>query len=64
MTDRAVKLSITIKVNQEVVNYEREIRIEELETGVSRASQEIGLRVLEAGLKGLDVMDPKNWTDC
>ena len=54
MTDRAVELSITIKVNQEVVNYERKIRIEALETGVSQAAQEIGLRVLVAGLKGLD----------
>jgi hypothetical protein len=54
MTDRAVELSITIKVNQEVVNYERKIRIEAFETGVSQAAQEIGLRVLVAGLKGLD----------
>jgi hypothetical protein len=54
MTDRAVELSITIKVNQEVVNYKRRIRIEALETGVSQAAQEIGLRVLVAGLKGLD----------
>ena len=54
MTDRAVELSITIKVNREVVNYQREIRIEELETGVSQAVQEIGNKVLVAGLKGLD----------
>lgn len=54
MTDRAVGLSITIKVNQEVVDYQREIRIEELEAGISHAVQEIGLKVLVAGLKGLD----------
>ena len=54
MTDKAVELSITIKVNREVVNYQREIRIEELETGVSQAVQEIGNKVLVAGLKGLD----------
>ena len=54
MTDRAVELSITIKVNREVVDYQREIRIEEIETGVSQVVQEIGLKVLMAGLKGLD----------
>jgi len=54
MTDKAVELSITIKVNREVVNYQREIKIEELETGVSQTVQEIGNKVLVAGLKGLD----------
>jgi hypothetical protein len=54
MTDKAVELSITIRVNREVVDYRREIRIEELETGVIQSVQEIGNKVLEAGLKGLD----------
>lgn len=54
MTDKSVELSITIKVNREVVNYQREIGIEELETGVSQVVQEIGNKVLVAGLKGLD----------
>jgi hypothetical protein len=54
MTDRAVEISITIKVNREVVDYRREIRIEEIETGVSQAVQEIGNKVLKAVLKGLD----------
>ena len=54
MTDRAVELSITLKVNGEVIEYQREIAIEELETGISQMVQEMGATVLKAGLKGLD----------
>ncbi len=54
MTDKAVELSITLEVYGEVVEYRREIAIAELETGVSQVVQEMGTKVLVAGLKGLD----------
>jgi hypothetical protein len=37
-----------------VIEYQREIAIMELETGISQVVQEIGMTVLMAGLKGLD----------
>ena len=54
MTDRAVEVSITLKVNGEVIEYTRKIAIAELEIGISQVVQEIGMTVLLAGLKGLD----------
>jgi hypothetical protein len=54
MTDKAVKISITVKVYGEVIEYRRQIGITELETGISQVVQEIGTKVLVAGLKGLD----------
>lgn len=54
MTDRAVELSITLKVYGEEIEYQREIAILELETGISQVVQEMGMIVLIAGLKGLD----------
>ena len=54
MTDRAVELSITLKVYGEVIEYTRKIAIAELEIGISQVVQEIGMTVLMAGLKGLD----------
>jgi hypothetical protein len=54
MTDKAVELSITLKVYGQVIEYTREIRIAELETGISQVVQEIGSTVMVAGLKGLD----------
>jgi hypothetical protein len=54
MTDKAVELSITLKMYGEVIEYQREIAITELETGISQVVQEIGMTVLMAGLKGLD----------
>jgi len=54
MTDKAVELSITLKVYGEVIEYQRDIAIGDLETGVSQVVQEIGVKVLVAGLEGLD----------
>jgi hypothetical protein len=54
MTDKPVELSITVKVYGEVIEYRREIAMAELETGISQVVQEIGTKVLVAGLKGLD----------
>jgi len=54
MTDKPVELSITVKVYGEVIEYRRELSIGELETGISQVVQEMGTRVLVAGLKGLD----------
>jgi hypothetical protein len=54
MTDKAVELSITLKVYGEVIEYTRKIAITELETGIGQVVQEIGTKVLVAGLKGLD----------
>lgn len=54
MTDKAVELSITVRVYGEVIEYRREIAIAELETGISQVVQEMGITVLMAGLKGLD----------
>lgn len=54
MTDKAVELSITLKVYGKVIEYTREIGVAELETGISQLVQEMGMTVLMAGLKGLD----------
>ena len=54
MTDKAVELSITLNVYGEVIEYQRKIAIDELETGISQVVQEMGATVLKAGLKGLD----------
>ena len=54
MTEKSVEISITVKVSGEVIQYERKIGIVELEMGISQAVQEIGRRVLVAGIEGLD----------
>jgi hypothetical protein len=54
MTDKPVELSITVKVYGEVIEYRRKIAIAELETGISQVVQEIGTKVLVAGLEGWD----------
>jgi hypothetical protein len=54
MTEKPVKLSITVKVYDEVIQYRRKIEIHELETGISQVMQEIGNKVLVAGIEGLD----------
>jgi hypothetical protein len=54
MTDKAVELRITLKVYGEEIEYTRKIAITELETGISQAVQELGTKVLVAGLKGFD----------
>jgi len=37
MTDKAVELSITLKIYGEVIEYTRKIAITELETGINQA---------------------------
>lgn len=54
MTDKAVEISITVKVYGEVIEYRRQMGITEIEAGISQVVQEIGAKVLVAGLKGLD----------
>jgi len=54
MTEKPVELSITVKVNGEVIQYKRKIEINELESGISQVVQELGNKVLVAGLAGLD----------
>jgi hypothetical protein len=54
MTDKAVELSINLKVYGQMIEYTREIGIAELEAGISQVVQEIGVKVLVAGLEGLD----------
>lgn len=54
MTEKPVELSITVNVSGEVIQYLRKIAITELEMGISQVMQEIGNRVLVAGLAGLD----------
>ena len=54
MTEKTVEISITVKVYGEVIEYKRKIAITELETGISQVVQEIGNKVLVAGLEGLD----------
>jgi hypothetical protein len=54
MTEKPVELSITVKVYGEVIQYTRKIAIAELETGIDQVMQEIGNKVLLAGLEGLD----------
>jgi hypothetical protein len=54
MTEKPVELSITVNVSGEVIQYMRKIAIAELETGISQVMQEIGNRVLVAGLAELD----------
>ncbi len=54
MTEKSVELSITVKVYGEVVQDRRKIAITELEAGINQVMQEIGTKVLVAGLEGLD----------
>ena len=54
MTEKPVELSITVNINGEMIQYTRKIEIHELESGISQVVQELGNKVLEAGLAGLD----------
>jgi hypothetical protein len=54
MTEKPVELSITVKVNGEMIQYTRKIEINELESGISQVVQELGNKVLVAGLAELD----------
>jgi hypothetical protein len=54
MTEKPVEVSITVKIYGEEIHYMRKIAIEEIETGISQVVQEIGNKVLVAGLEGLD----------
>ena len=54
MTEKTVEISITVKVDKEVIQYTRKVGITELEAGISEAVQEIGSKVLVAGIAGLD----------
>ena len=54
MTKRTVKISITIKVSEQQLEYEREIKIEELEERVRELTEEIGKKVLKAGIEEVD----------
>lgn len=65
MTNRSVKLSITIKVCEQQEEYEREIEIKELEESVRAVTEEIGQKVMK---RGIEVVDehirkeiPKGW---
>jgi hypothetical protein len=55
MTEKPVELSITVKINAEVIQYSRKLEMCELESGVSQVVQELGNKVLIAGLEGLDL---------
>jgi len=54
MTEKPVELSITVKVNDEVIQYVRKVAIPELETGISQVVQEMGNKIFVAGIEGLD----------
>ena len=54
MTEKPVELSITVNINGEMIQYTRKIEAHELESGISQVVQELGNKVLEAGLAGLD----------
>lgn len=54
MTEKPVKLSITVNISGEEIEYQRHIAVAEFEAGISLAMQELGNRVMVAGLKGLD----------
>jgi hypothetical protein len=54
MTVIAVPLSITIKVYEQKIKYEKEIAVQELEKSISEIVQELGGQILKAGIKGLD----------
>src|SRR4030067_2040453 len=54
MTEKPDKLSIPVKVNDEVIQYVRKVAIPELETGISQVVQEMGNKIFVAGIEGLD----------
>lgn len=54
MTEKSVRISITVKVNDEVIEYTRKVRITELEEELSKATQEIGNKAMVAMIEGLD----------
>ena len=54
MTKRTIKISIAIKVSEQQLEHEREIKIEELEERVRELTEEIGKKVLKAGIEEVD----------
>lgn len=54
MTDKAVQISITIKVSECEIKMQREMLIEELEEGAQQLGLEIGQQVLAAGIAEID----------
>ena len=54
MTEKSVRISITVKAYDKVIEYTRKIRITELEVELSEATQEIGNRVMVAMIEGID----------
>jgi hypothetical protein len=55
MTEKPVELSITVKINAEVIQYSRKLEMREFESGISQMVQELGNKVLMVGLEGLDL---------
>lgn len=55
MTEKPVDLSITVIINGEVIQYSRKLEMQELESRISQVVQELGNKVLMAGLAGLDL---------
>ena len=54
MTDKAVQISITIKVSEREIEMHREMHIEELEEGAQQLALEIGRQLLAAGIAEID----------
>lgn len=54
MTEKAVEISIIAKVNDEVFEIKRKMKISEIELELSKATQEIGNRMMVAVIEGMD----------
>lgn len=54
MTDKAVQISITIKVSEREIEMQREMAIEELEESAQQLGLEIGQQLLAAGIMELE----------
>lgn len=54
MTEKAVEISITVKVEDEVIEIKRKMKISELELELSKITQEIGNRMMVAVMEGID----------
>jgi hypothetical protein len=60
MTENSVPISITIKVSEREIHYEKEIEITEMEEGVGRLVTELGQEVIRAGIQEMDDRIAKN----
>ena len=68
MTNEAVLISITIRVSEREIKFEKEVRIEDMEEALQGILLEAGQLTFEMGIKECDDQMskkvPKSWKKC